>query len=55
MQSREVPVELLNKILNYLATKPYMEVVELIKEIVAVPEVKPVIKPEIKEEKKMSK
>lgn len=59
MQNREVSVELLNKILNYLASRPYIEVVEIIKEILAIPEVKPEvkspIKPEAKEEKKISK
>ena len=29
----QVSVEVLNKILNYMATKPYIEVVQLIKEI----------------------
>ena len=40
MQSRQVSVELLNKILNYLATKPYIEVVEKVREIMAIPETK---------------
>lgn len=39
--------------------RPYIEVVEIIKEILAIPEVKPEvkspIKPEAKEEKKISK
>jgi hypothetical protein len=38
MQSRQVPVELLNKILNYLATKPYIEVMELIRDLTTLPE-----------------
>ena len=37
MQNRVVSVQLLNKILNYLATKPYVEVVELIQEIGSLP------------------
>jgi hypothetical protein len=40
MQSRQVSVELLNKILNYLATRPYIEVVELIEAIRTIPEEK---------------
>lgn len=32
-----VKVELLNKILNYLATKPYIEVTEIIEEIRSLP------------------
>lgn len=33
MQSLNVPVALLNKVLNYLSTKPYIEVIEIVNEL----------------------
>jgi len=40
MKNRIVSLELLNKILSYLGTKPYIEVVGLVKEIMELPEIK---------------
>ena len=37
METRKVSVQLLEKILNYLATKPYLEVAGLIQEISSLP------------------
>lgn len=44
MKNRIVSLELLNKILSYLGTKPYIEVVGLVKEIMELPEVKTEVK-----------
>lgn len=44
MKTRAVSEELLNKILNYLANKPYIEVVELIRELIATSEIKEIEK-----------
>lgn len=38
METRMVKVELLNKILNYLANRPYIEVADLIREILELSE-----------------
>ena len=45
METRKVSVDLLNKILNYLATRPYIEVVEIIEAIRALPEEKKEVAP----------
>lgn len=43
---KEVSIELLNKVLNYLATRPYIEVAEMIAEISKLNDVKVVKKEE---------
>ena len=48
----KIQKETLEKMLNYLASKPFAEVAQLINEIQQVEEIKEEVKEEVKEDKK---